>query len=219
MVTNKMLETSSHPPRWRNPDAIAIAVLLCLTLIVVWRIWVFDNWLARHDLLTFFLPWLGSLGDRLGSFDVPALNPYIFSGAPFAGDPESGWMYLPAILLFPFFEVTVAYKLMILLLLLLAGTSTYALARVIGYSVLAALFSAISFEFGPFLFGQTNCCTVGTKLTFFATLVIVVRQLIRVGWTGGTPARRGDHDLLAQALGTFGLLTYKCRRFTLNKRQ
>src|SRR5665811_839536 len=124
VVTEPKLETSSRAPIWRNPDVFALAVLLCLTLVVIWHRWVFDNWLARHDLLTFFLPWLGSLGDRLGALDIPALNSYIFSGAPFAGDPESGWMYLPAMLFFPFFEVTVAYKLMILLLLVVAGTST-----------------------------------------------------------------------------------------------
>ena len=177
VVTDKKLESSSPAPPWRRPDAIAIAVLLCLTLVMMWHRWVFDNWLARHDLLTFFLPWLGSLGDRLRDLDIPALNPYIFSGAPFAGDPESGWMYLPAMLVFPFFEVTVAYKLMILLLLLVAGTSTYALARVIGYSVLAALFSAVAFEFGPFLFGQTDCCTVGTKTTAFFPMAFLGVEL------------------------------------------
>ncbi|MEJ7900661.1 MAG: hypothetical protein WKF63_02395 [Thermomicrobiales bacterium] len=168
---------SSSVPFWRRADAIAIAVLLALTFIVMWQRWVFDNWLARHDLLTFFLPWLGALGDRLAALDIPALNPYIFSGSPFAGDPESGWMFLPAMLTFPFFEVTVAYKLMILLLLVLAGSSTYALARLIGYSVLAALFSAVAFEFGPFLFGQTDCCTVGTKLTAFLPLAFLGVEL------------------------------------------
>ena len=149
VVTEEKLGTSSHAPLWRNSDAIAITVLMCLTIIVMVHRWVFDNWLARHDLLTFFLPWLGALGDRLRALDVPALNPYIFSGAPFAGDPESGWMFLPAMLTFPFFEVTVAYKLMILLLLVLAGTSTYALARLVGYSVLAALFSAVAVRVRP----------------------------------------------------------------------
>ncbi|CAN5728015.1 hypothetical protein BH23CHL3_BH23CHL3_08860 [soil metagenome] len=162
---------------WRNPDAMAIGVLLCLTLVMMWHRWVFDNWLARHDLLAFFLPWLGSLGDRLGASDIPSLNPYVFSGSPFAGDPESGWMYLPAMLVFPFFEVTVAYKLMILLLLVIAGTSTYVLARVIGYSVVAALFSAVAFEFGPFLFGQTDCCTVGTKTSAFFPLAFLGVEL------------------------------------------
>jgi hypothetical protein len=164
---------SSETPAWRKPDVLAIAALLVLTLIVVWHLWVFDNWLARHDLLTFFLPWLGALGDRLSAFDVPALNRYVFSGSPFAGDPESGWMYAPAMLFFPFFEVTVAYKLMILALLLLAGTSTYALARLLGYGALAALFSAVAFEFGPYLYGQTHCCTVATNTSAFIPLAFL----------------------------------------------
>jgi hypothetical protein len=164
----------------------AIGTILLLTAIMMWHRWVFDNWLGRHDLLTFFLPWLGALGDRLAAFDIPALNPYIFSGAPFAGDPESGWMYLPAMLAFPFFEVTVAYKVMILILLVLAGTTTYALARLIGYSVVAALLSAVAFEFGPFLYGQTDCCTVGTKLIAFLPLAFIgVELALRAkSWSG-----------------------------------
>lgn len=177
MSTQDHVETAARPPLWRNLDTIAIVVLLLLTAVVMWQRWVFDNWLARHDLLTFFLPWLGALGDRLAAFDVPALNPYIFSGSPFAGDPESGWMFLPAMILFPFFEVTVAYKLMVLFLLVLAGTSTYAFARLIGYSVLAALFSAVAFEFGPYLFGQTDCCTVGTKASAFLPMAFIGVEL------------------------------------------
>jgi hypothetical protein len=178
METEANQESPPPAPWWRrHPDAMAVAVLLGLTLVVLWQRWVYDNWLARHDLLTFFLPWLGALGDRLGALDVPALNPYIFSGAPFAGDPESGWMFLPAMLTFPFFEVTIAYKLMILLLLVVAGTSTYAFARLVGYSVLAALFSAIAFEFGPLLFGQTDCCTVGAKMSAFLPLAFLGVEL------------------------------------------
>lgn len=173
-------EEWSDSRRHLRPDALAAGVLLALSLLMTWNRWVFDNWLARHDLLTFFLPWFGALGDRLRDLDVPALNPYIFSGAPFAGDPESGWMYLPAMVIFPFFEVTVAYKLMILALLLIAGMSTYVLARVVGYGVLAALFSAVAFEFGPFFFGQTDCCTVGTMtMTFFPLAFLGIELALR----------------------------------------
>ncbi len=192
------LETTRPTPFWRKPDSLAIAVLLGLTFLVMWERWVFDNWLARHDLLTFFLPWLGALGDRLAALDVPALNPYIFSGSPFAGDPESGWMFVPAMLTFPFFEVTVAYKVMILLLLLLAGTGTYALARLLGYSVLAGLFSAVAFEFGPYLFGQTDCCTVATKMTAFLPMAFLGVEL-------ALRARSWPVRLAAWVLGGFAI--------------
>lgn len=170
----------------KHPDLLALAVVVILTCIVMWQRWTYDNWLAQHDLLTFFLPWFGALGDRLRDFDIPALNPYIFSGAPFAGDPESGWTYVPAMLLFPFFEVTVAYKLMVLLLFVLAGTSTYGLARLLGYNVAGALFAALSFEFGPILYQQTNCCSVGSMLSVFFPLAFMgVELAIRAtSWRG-----------------------------------
>lgn len=155
---------------WWVHDAIAIAVFLALTTLAMIYRWVFDNWLARHDLLTFFLPWFDALGDRLRNLDIPGINPYIFAGAPFAGDPESGWLYLPAMLTFPFFEVVLAYKLMILIQLLIAGLGMYTFTRVVGFRVPAALFSAVAFAFGPYLYGQTDCCTVGTMATGFLPL-------------------------------------------------
>lgn len=190
------MKVTVSPAEWPGPrrrhigDLAAIGVLLALSLLMIWHRWVFDNWLARHDLLTFFLPWFGALGDRLRAFDIPALNPYIFSGAPFAGDPESGWMYLPAMALFPFCEVTVAYKLMILLLIVLAGVTTYLFARVVGFGLLAALLAAVAFAFGPFLFGQTDCCTVGTMTSaFFPVAFLGVELALRARtWAGRAAA-------------------------------
>ena len=82
-------------------DARALAVLVGLTTLVAWNRLAFDGWLARMDLITFFLPWYAFLGERLRAFDVPGWNPHLFSGTPFAGDPGSGWMYLPAMLFTP----------------------------------------------------------------------------------------------------------------------
>src|SRR5690349_12846115 len=93
-----MTDTEPHVPR--QPDGVALAVLAVLTAFVTWNRLAFDGWLTRLDLFTFFLPWYTFLGERLRAFDVPAWNPHLFSGAPFAGDPESGWMYVPAMLAF-----------------------------------------------------------------------------------------------------------------------
>ncbi|MGB3307687.1 MAG: YfhO family protein [Thermomicrobiales bacterium] len=161
---------------WR-PDLIALGVLALMIGIVCWHRFVNDNWLSRHDLLSFFIPWYGYLGDRLSQLQIPAWNPYLFSGAPFAGDPESGWMYLPAMLTFPFFEVTVAFKAFILVQLVIAGFSTYALGRVLGMGALAALLSATIYAFGPFLYGQTDCCTVGTQTETWIPLALLGIEL------------------------------------------
>lgn len=191
-------ETCRCPERRRSVDAAMIAIILALTAVMVWQRWVWDNWLARHDLFTFFLPWMGALGDRLREGDIPALNRYLFSGAPFAGDPESGWMYLPAMLVFPFFDLITAYKVFITLLLVIGGVTTYLLARVIGYRPLAALFTAVSFAFGPYLFGQTDCCTVGVNLLAFMPLAFLGVELAL--WADSWPRR-----LAAWVIGGFAI--------------
>jgi hypothetical protein len=94
---------------WRG-DAIALAALTALLALTLWNRFHFDGWLARYDLMTFFLPWYEHLGQELRAFEVPGWNPHLFSGAPFAGDPESGWMYFPAMIATFFFsKVTVAF--------------------------------------------------------------------------------------------------------------
>lgn len=150
--------------KWR-PDIFALGVLGVLTAILMWHRWVFDDWLSRHDILAFFLPWYGYLGDRLAAGDIPGWLPSTFGGVPFAADPESGWMYLPAMLLFPFFEVVVAYKLMILVQLVIAGTSTYTFSRMMGLGAAGALVAAMVYELGPLLYMQTDCCTVSGQLS------------------------------------------------------
>lgn len=149
----------------RRGDLIALLVLFAGIAIVSAHRFYFDNWLARHDLLAFFLPWHGLLGERLANFDVPGWNANAFAGTPFLGDPESGWLYFPAMVVFPFLQITVAMKAMILVQLLIGGTATYSLGRVLGYGVLGALMSATAFTFGPFLMTQTECCTVGAGLS------------------------------------------------------
>src|SRR3954463_5005346 len=89
-------------PIWRTipADAIGIGVLIGLTTAVAWNSLQFDNWLSRTDILTYFLPWYAFVGEQLRAFSVPGWNPHQFSGLSAAGDPESGWMYLPAMVPF-----------------------------------------------------------------------------------------------------------------------
>lgn len=164
-------------PRSAYPDLLAVAVLLLATAIVCWNRFVFDTWLARHDLLAFFLPWYHALGERLRDLDAPGWNPYIFSGAPFAGDPESGWMYLPAMVTFPFLSATAAFKAMVVVQLVVAGLSTYALARVLRMGAIASLVGAVVFEFGPFLYHNTDCCTVRAQVATFIPLALLGVEL------------------------------------------
>ena len=163
-------------------DGIAIAVFLVVTVIVAWNRFSYDLWLSRHDLLTFFLPWYAFLGERLRAFDIPGWNPHLFSGIPFAGDPESGWMYLPAMLFFPLLPVLSAFKAMVAFQLVVAGLSVYAFARVLGMGAIASLVGTTVFTFGPFLYHNTYCCTVRAQLAAWLPLALLgVELALRAG--------------------------------------
>jgi len=161
---------------WRA-DVVAVALIVALTIVVAIHRGMYDTWLGRHDVLAFFLPWYAYLGERLAAGDLPGWNPHLFSGTPFAGDPESGWTYLPAMLTFPFFPAAVAFKTMVFVQLLIAGLSTYAYARVMGLGVVAALLAANLFEFGGFLYQNTHCCTVRAQIGTWIPLSLLAVEL------------------------------------------
>src|SRR5207244_6807465 len=107
---------------------------------------------------TAFYPWYAYLGESLRSGHIPMWNPHQFAGTPFAADPESGWTYLPAMLLFSLLPLTQAANAFLLLHVLLAGLATYVLARSLGIQPVGALASAIAYSYSGFFFGHNLCC-------------------------------------------------------------
>lgn len=160
-----------------EPELLAVGGLVLVTLVIAFNRFVFDNWLARHDLLAFFIPWYGFLGDQLRAGHIPGWNPHLFAGAPFAGDPESGWMYLPAMVLFPILKAAWAFKALVLVQLLIAGLSTYLYGRLIGLGIYASLVAATAYQFGPFLYQNMYCCTVRAQLGTWIPLALAGVEL------------------------------------------
>ena len=142
-------------------EAIPLAILLSLALLLAWNRAVYDVWLGRHDILAQWIPWNDLLGQLLRSGSLPGWNPYQFSGAPFAGDAQSGWMYFPTMIPFTLWhDPLVAFKLKIAFDLIFAVVTMYALARTLGIGAVGAMTSAIVFTFGPLSYHETHCCTV-----------------------------------------------------------
>lgn len=169
---------SGESPRYRpSSDVTALAILVLLTLVVAWNRLNFDDWLGRFDLATFFLPWLSTMGERVRAFAVPGWNPHLFAGTPLAGDPESGWMYVPAMLAFGFLPVLSAMKTMVAGQLIVASLSTYAYARVLGMAPVAAMSAAVAFAFGPFLHWNTYCCLVFAGFATWIPLALLGVEL------------------------------------------
>lgn len=86
----------------------------------------------RGDPIGFFLPMHCFLGESLVGGDVPLWNPHTLGGHPFASDPQSGWLNLPAMLLYSLFPCDTAFAWYVTLQPLVAGTAIYWFLRTEG---------------------------------------------------------------------------------------
>jgi hypothetical protein len=77
------------------------------------------------DPLAFWLPTHCFLGESLASGHIPTWNPHVMGGVPFAADPQSGWMYLPAMAMYTTLPCGTAIRWFIVLQPILAGLGTY----------------------------------------------------------------------------------------------
>ena len=161
----------------RQADLRAIGIFIGATLLIMVHRFVFDNWLAEFDISTFFLPWYGIVGESIRAGEVPGWTNAFSSGAPVAGDPSSGWMYLPVMLFFSIMNVADAFKAMVLFQVLFGGLTTYLFARMIGLRPLAATMSTMAFAFGPFLYGQTQYATAACQVATWIPLGLIAIEL------------------------------------------
>ena len=109
----------------------------------------FGRLIGGHiDLHSFFLPMDCFLGRSLASGHLPAWNPYVMLGAPFASDPQSGWMSLLPMTLFTAMPCGTALRWLIVLLPTIAGLGMYAFLRSEGLGRIAAAFGGASIALG-----------------------------------------------------------------------
>ncbi|MEA2520408.1 MAG: hypothetical protein QOI81_54 [Actinomycetota bacterium] len=154
-----------------GPAVIVIFVLITL------RGFAFHALLTNHhpDILAFWLPRYAFLGRSLAAGHIPLWNPYEMAGYRFAADPQSGWLYLPAMTFFSWLDPGRAMRALIVFNPILAGLGMYwflrkesliGLAATAGGLCLAMLMSAsemaISMPFAGFL-AWTTLVLVGAS--------------------------------------------------------
>jgi len=106
----------------------------------------------------YYHPFHYVMGQSLWARQLPSWNPYQLSDTPFAADSLSGWSYIPAMVLFTLLPLVAAVKSFMFLHLLLAGLSTYALARSLGLGIPGAFLAAIAYEYGGlFCLDNASC--------------------------------------------------------------
>jgi hypothetical protein len=125
------------------------------------------------DTATAFYPWFAFLGEQLRAGHIPTWNPHQFSGAPFAADPESGWMYLPAMLAFTALPMQAAGQSYLLFHVALAATSMYALSRNLGAGPGGGLVAGTAYALSGFFQGHSLCCIAYSSVAAWLPLLLL----------------------------------------------
>jgi hypothetical protein len=156
----------SHFPR--RKDVVALVALLVLVLVFFWKLAFTNLIVARGDIFDYFYPYRDFAMQAVREGRVALWNPYLFMGAPFMANSQSGFFY-PLNLLMSWLDVTRAINWTIVLHIFIAASGVYLFARsVVRSSIAAALLAAISFGLGGYL---------GTQIEH-------VNQLQGLAWIG-----------------------------------
>jgi membrane protein YfhO len=154
---------------------------------------------SQHpDILGFWLPTYCFLGKSLAAGHVPAWNPHVMAGVPFAADPQSGWMYAPAMLLFTALPCGAAIRLMIVLQPALGGVGLYGFLRSEGLSRPAATSGGLALALGLAASRLTLFLPFPSAFAWTAVLLWGCSAFVKArAW----PARIGWAALAAAAWG------------------
>jgi hypothetical protein len=178
--------------RLARGDGPWLVALLVLTTIGAWPL-VIPGTLIGQDAAAYYYPAYAFLGHQLRALELPVWNPNWLAGAPFAGDPQSGWMYAPAMLFFSVLPLWLAIDAFLIFHLLLAGIATYALARSLGMGYGGALVAGVAFEFTGVVYGRSACCPGYYQVASWIPALLLCANLAlgskswrgRVAWWAG----------------------------------
>src|SRR5512139_3612796 len=149
-------------------DALALAALLALVLLFFWNLAFTNLIIARGDIFYYFYPYRDFAAQAVREGRVALWNPYLFMGAPFMANSQSGFFY-PLNLLMSWLETARAIDWTIVLHIFIAASGAYVFARsVLQLSLAAALLATISLGLGGY---------PGTQIEN-------VNQLQGLAWTG-----------------------------------
>jgi hypothetical protein len=177
----------------------------------------------QNDVLGFWLPNHCFLGRALAGGNIPEWNPHVLGGVPFAADPQSGWMYVPAMVLYAALPCDAALPAFIVLQPLIAGLAMYWFLRSEGISRVAATVGGLALSLVIAASRTAVSLPVSGSLAWSALLLALVSRLLsattwsaRLLWTalaglawGQLAAAHFSHGL---ATGTATVLVYLAAR-------
>lgn len=196
-------ELPRRPPRATSLSALAPVagpVLIVSSILLVLHDFAFRGMVTdQHlDLLSFWLPNHCFLGRSLAEGIIPSWNPYVMAGLPFAADPQSGWMYLPAMALYSVFSCDVAVRLFVLVQPMIAGLGLYWFCRSEQLSRIAATIGGLSLALAIAASSLAVSLPLAGSFAWTAVLLALLSRFLRASsWS----ARLGWALLAALAWG------------------
>ncbi len=168
-----------------HAERFGVIAILMVTLLAAVHL-LRGGMLIGQDSAIQFYPWYSYLGEQLRSGNFPGWSSAQFSGAPFAADPQSGWTYLPAMLIFTALPIPLAAPVFVLGHLLLAAGGTYALTRVLGMPIVAASVAAVSYELTGPIYSRSVCCPAALEVAAWVPAALLGTEvaLQARGWQG-----------------------------------
>jgi hypothetical protein len=160
----------------RLTDRLGMMVLAIVTTVAAAQLF-WGGTIIGQDSATQFYPWYDYLGERLAGGDIPGWNPYQFAGVSFAADPQSGWMYFPAMIIFTLLPLATAVPIFIVFHLILAGAGTYTLSRLLGMGAGGALVAGVAYQLAPPIYGRSVCCPAQYEVGSWMPIALVGAEL------------------------------------------
>lgn len=189
-----LLAAGSPRVRRRWPGARGevgmIGLLTALFCLFFWRL-LFEQGVAipngGGDFNSFYYPLSAFAANQIHAGHFPLWNPYLYTGAPFAADYQTGALYPPNLLVWaivrPFTYGT--FEALAIFHVWWASVTMYGFARTIGLRRASSLVAGITFAYGGFMtaqIGHTPMVAVASWLPAILLALYRARQG-SVGWT------------------------------------
>ena len=213
-------------PRWMGTAAAVAgpALIVAAVLVVLHRLAFGGMMSDQHpDLLPYWLPTYCFLGEGLAGGHVPDWNPHVMAGVPFAADPQSGWMHLPAMLVSSVFPCGTSLQWLIVVQPIIAGLGLYWFLRGEALSRPAATAGGASLALGMAASVLAISMPLAGAVAWTALLLAAASRSLRadrwparLGWAAATAVAWGQvavaHLSHGLVMATGALVAYGAAR-------
>ncbi|MGI8690693.1 MAG: hypothetical protein ACR2M3_19110 [Thermomicrobiales bacterium] len=178
--------------RWpgRRGEVGMVGLLTVIFILFFWRL-LFEQGVAipkgGGDFNSFYYPLSAFAANQIHAGHFPLWNPYLYAGAPFAADYQTGALYPPNLLVWtvarPFtygvFEALAIFHVW------WASVTMYGFARTLGVRRAPALIAGITFAYGGFMTAQIGHAPMIAVASWLPAILAALYRARQgsIGWT------------------------------------